>query len=226
MSVVNNWIHRLILVLIALQCGILWADDADRVRFAGKGNDLTDVFGTDGPWMLDWSIRSDVPLLGNFEMRLHDGGSGDFIGTIVQLEGTGSGLKLFEQGGDYRIAVVASNIAWELEISAVSERQAAEIKRLTDDRPSLQDSSRKALRRVREGSFNEWRPVGNDTLLLFGTNRMGWRATFPVPCPGLESAEAISFVTPATGDIEEYDSILLDDGTRCYFDRVVPTILD
>ena len=63
-------------------------------------------------------------------------------------------------------------------------------------------------------------------LLLFDNDRMRWRATFAQPCPGLESATVISFVTSVAGSLEDYDSILLEDGTRCYFDRVVPTLLD
>lgn len=218
--------YKLILSFLAMQSCIAWADDPIRVRFDGEGNGRTAVFETDGPWMLDWSIRSDIPLPTNFEMRLHDGASGSFIGTIVQLEGTGSGLKLFDAGGDYQIAIVASNIAWELEISEVDEAQAAEIKRRSEGSPSLQDSVRETMRHVRESSFTEWRPQGDRTLLLFDTGGMGYRATFSQACPGLESATVISFVTPATGSMDEYDSILLEDGTRCYFDRVVPTVLE
>jgi len=221
----RRWLFRLTLGLLVLQAADAWAD-TDRLRFSGTGNGSTDVFATAGPWLLDWSIHSETALPSYFEMRLHDGGSGQHIGTIVQLEGTGNGLKLFEHGAEYKISVVASNISWELEIAEVSEEKAAEIKRLSVGDPSLADASQQALRRVREGSFRSWRPEGNDALLLFDSDGMGLRASFIAPCPGLESATAISFATPAVGSIDEYDSILLDDGTRCYFDRVVPTRIE
>lgn len=35
---------------------------------------------------------------------------------------------------------------------------------------------------------------------------------------------AISFVTSAAGGLDQYDLVMLDDGTRCYFDRVIPTV--
>ena len=222
----RNRYCRLIVGLFAVQCCMASAADTDRVRFEGEGNRRTAVFATGGPWMLDWSIRSDVPSLAIFEMRLHEGASGDYIGNIVELRGTGSGLKLFEEGGDYQIDIVARNVTWELEITQVSEEQAAATRRLSQGEPTLQDSTRETLRLVREGTFSEWRPEGNDALLLFDSNRMRWRATFAKPCPGLESATVISFVTPVAGNLEDYDSILLEDGTRCYFDRVVPTLLD
>ncbi len=222
----RNRYCQLIVGLFAVQCCMASAADTDRVRFEGEDNGRTAVFATGGPWMLDWSIRSDVPSLAIFEMRLHEGASGDYIGNLVELRGTGSGLKLFEEGGDYQIAIVARNVTWELEITQVSEEQAAETKRLSQGEPTLQDSTRKTLRVVREGTFSEWRPEGNDALLMFDSNRMRWRATFAKPCSGLESATVISFVTPAAGNLDDYDSILLEDGTRCYFDRVVPTLLD
>ncbi len=217
---------RFFLALLVLQCYAASATEADRMRFDGEGNGRTAVFEVEGPWLLDWSLHSDVPLLAVFEMRLHEGASGDFIGRLMELHGTGNGLKLFEEGGDFQIAIVASNVAWELKISQVSAEQAAQIKRLSANKPTLQDSAKAKQRVVREGTFSEWRPVGNDTLLLFDSDNIGWRATFAEPCPGLESATVISFVTPAVGSLEDYDSILLENGTRCYFDRVVPTLVE
>jgi hypothetical protein len=37
---------------------------------------------------------------------------------------------------------------------------------------------------------------------------------------------ALSFVTASGSRLDQYDSILLDDGTRCYFERVMPTLFD
>jgi Fe-S cluster assembly iron-binding protein IscA len=39
-------------------------------------------------------------------------------------------------------------------------------------------------------------------------------------CPGLSKAKELSFVTPGKENHDFYDSILLDDGLRCYFDKV------
>ena len=222
----RNRVFQMALGLVAIHCCIASAADTERVRFDGIDNGRTAVFETKGPWMLDWSIRSDMPLMAVFDMRLHDAASGAFIGSLVELHGTGSGLKLFDQAGRYQIAIVANNVSWELEITEVSEEQAAQMKRLTAGEPTLRDSVKAQNRLVREGTFSEWRPEGNDTLLLFDSNNIGWRATFAQPCPGLESATAISFVTPGAGGLEDYDSILLEDGTRCYFEQVIPTLLD
>lgn len=221
--------HRVVCILSVVAMASIVAMPiaaSDAVRFTGKGDDRTAVFRTSGPWTLDWSIASDFPLLANFEMRLHDGASGEFMGTVIQLEGTGNGLKLFENGGEFRLSIVASNVAWELEIAEVTGEQAARIKRGADDEPSLQDSSRRTMRQLPIDTFNSWRAIGNDTLLLFDDGGTGWRVTFAGTCPGLASASAVSFVTSSRGDMNAYDSILLDDGTRCHFDRVIPTFVD
>lgn len=212
-------------LLVACSAPLL-AADTDRIRFDGEGNGQTATFEMKGPWLLDWKIQSEAPLLAVFEMRLHDATTNEYLGTLVELHGVGSGLKLFEEAGAFRISVAARNVAWALQVSEVSGEKAAEIKRLDAGQTTLKDSTTATMRLVREGTFSQWRPVGNEALLLFDSNGVGWRATFGVPCPGLESATAISFVTPLRGSLEAYDSILLDDGTRCYFERVVPTLVD
>jgi hypothetical protein len=63
-------------------------------------------------------------------------------------------------------------------------------------------------------------------LLLFSDFGLEWRATFTPPWPGPKSATALFFVSPSYPAREEYDSILLDDGTRCFFDRVTPTLAE
>jgi hypothetical protein len=212
-------------ILLALQVCVASAADNDGVRFTGVDDGQTGVFEIEGPWLLDWSTSSETPLAAVFQMRLHDGGTGEFLGNIIELHGTGRGLKLFEEGGEFQIEVVASGVMWELDIANINEDQAAELKRSPEQRPTLKHSARLKLRLVREGTFNEWRPEGNNILLLFDNDELRWRANFAQPCPGLETATAISFVTSAAGSLEDYDSILLDDGTRCYFDRVIPATI-
>ena len=65
------------------------------------------------------------------------------------------------------------------------------------------------------------------TLLLFAADKVhGYRVMFSPACPGLSNAKALSFVTEFDQGVESYNSILLDNGTRCYFNRVVPTVFD
>lgn len=215
------------IAMVVLLCAVSGSAIADSLRFSGEGHERTAAFDTDGPWLLDWAASSDAPLLAELEMRLHDGTTGAFLGTIVQLEGTGRGLKLFEESGSFAIAIVASNIRWQLEIVELDQEEADRLKRQAGGSGrSLEERSQQVLKLVPAGSFSSWRPEGPQTLLLFGEVGTGWRVTFAQPCPGLESASGIAFVTPTVGELNVYDSILLDDGTRCRFSRAVPTVTD
>lgn len=216
------------------------AVNAEVTHFAGNTTERTEIFEVAGPWLLDWSVRSSSKLPCNYqiwaddgneglpcnlELRLLDAGSGEHIGTIAQLEGEGRGFKLFEQAGSYRIDVVSQHVNWELLIEPVDEERAAELKALAEKGPSLAVRAQAAARQVAEGSFKSWRPVDDQTLLLFAEDGIsGFRVMFEPPCPGLSKAKALSFVTVLGPGIERYDSVLLDDATRCYFKKVVPTV--
>ena len=217
--------------------------NADDLRFAGDKTDRTDVFTMDGPWLLDWSARSPSRLPCNYqiwskdgssglpcniELRLVDARSGDYLGTIAQLEGEGRGYKLFGDAGTYRIEVVSQHVNWELLVKPISEERAARLRGMTEKGPTLEDRSTAVARQVPDDAFTSWRPVDDTTLLLFTEDdSTGFRVTFAGGCTGLAKVKTLSFVSASSaGGIDHYDSILLDDGTRCYFDRVYPTILD
>lgn len=199
---------------------------ADVQKLSGKNSGMPPAFTVDGPWTMDWSARSDSVDLASFEVRLHDGMTGQFIGMVAEVKGTGTGLRLFESGGTFQVVVIGTLVEWDIEIQAINEEQAARMKRTAKGKPSLLDSVREASRLVPEGSFESWRPLGNENLLLFDDDRVGWRISFSPACPGLEAATAISFVMAADGgSVGQYDSILLDDGTRCYFEKVIPYVV-
>jgi hypothetical protein len=228
-----------LLTCIFIACPASAAD----LRFAGDASDRTDTFTMDGPWLLDWSARSPsrLPcnyqiwsrdstegLPCNFELRLFDADSGDYIGMIAQLEGEGRGYKLFEAAGNYRIEIVSQHVAWELLVKPITKERAAKLKSLTASGPTFEDRSVTAAREVAEGTFTSWRPVDDGVLLLFAEDgATGYRVTFTPGCTGLAEATALSFVSASSaGGVERFDSILLDDGTQCYFDRVIPTVFD
>lgn len=201
---------------------------ASELRFDGDASTSTPVFEQSGPWMLDWSTRSDNALPKIFELRLYDADSGEFVGTIVQQRDTGSSRRMFEDPGRYRIDVVASHLEWTLLVTPVETGEAGRLKRRAEGRSSVQDTAAVFVRQVAEDDFESWRPVDNRTLLLFAPDETrGFRVTFAKPCPGLEQATALTFMAAGYGSGGElYDAIMLDDGTHCPFERVIPTVFD
>ncbi len=214
-------------IIALLLCGILSPAFGDEViRFTGTENQRTPVFETGGPWLLYWSVRSEFPEMARFEIRVYDASAGEFLGT-VQHEGPGGGRRLFNEGGSYSIHVVAEALTWDIEITETERGRAAELERASEGRTTLGDAASAEARRVPADAFASWRPVDDSTLLLFSSDEAsGFRVYFAEPCTGLARATALSFVSQPGGGPERYDSILLEDGTRCYFDRVVPSVFD
>ncbi len=220
---------RLSAVLLLALVAVPFTAQADTLaRFSGDNNGRTPVFEPGGPWMLYWYTKSDNTLPKTFEMRLYDADSGKYLGTVIQQRIIANGKKLFEDAGRYRVDVVAGNLDWTLVVSEVVEDEAAQLIRESSGRPTIGDSAQRYAIQVSEDDFESWRPVDDQTLLLFAADEsQGFRVTFDVPCRGLKEATALTFVSSGVGrNGELFDSIMLDDGTHCAFARVVPTIFD
>ena len=218
----RNYLRYAWIGLLAVFCTSALGANAEPIRFEGSDNGRLGPFTVGGPWLLDWSSRSDFPMMSEFELWLLDGSSGKSIGMVAQLEGRGQGRKMFTQPGTYQLSVRSPSSVYEITITEISESRAAALQAGTDTESALQDATKRLLGRVREGSFDSWRAVDEQTLLLFSDGGPGQRVNFATACSGLTSARALSFVASMADGAALYDSILFDDGRRCYFDRVVP----
>jgi len=217
-----------VILALALAGTALIAEAGTLARFEGDSNERTPVFEPGSPWMLYWYTQSDNTLPKTFELRLYDADSGEYLGTIIQQRIIANGEKLFEHAGRYQVGVVAANLDWTLAVSEISEEKAARLIRESKGQPTLEDTAGRYANQVAEGSFESWRPVDNQTLLLFATDEtQGFRIGFEIPCKGLKDATALTFMSSDMGpDGDLYDSIMLDDGIHCSFARVIPTIFD
>lgn len=211
--------------LLAVVFSLPASADEAITSFEGEGSGRSARFATSGPWMLDWSIASDLPVVAKFEMRLHDGTTGALIGPVIDIEGTGQGSKLFAEEGEFQLRVVATAVKWKVRVTVADEELAARVIRESEGRATLSDRSASTSRRVGEATFDSWRPENDSSLLLFGEDGTGYRISFEPPCNGLAAATALSFVTARGATADEYDSILLEDGTRCFFGSVIPSVM-
>jgi len=214
--------------LLAVLAAPLAIEAGTLARFEGDSNERTPVFEAAKPWMLYWYTQSDTTLPKTFELRLYEADSGKYLGTIIQQRIIANGEKLFEDPGRYQVDVVAGNLDWTLVVSEIPAEKAAQLIRESKGQPTLEDSAGRYARQVAASSFESWRPVDNETLLLFAADETrGFRVSFEAPCRGLTDARELMFVSSGTGsDGELYDSIMLDDGTKCVFAKVVPTVFD
>lgn len=190
-------------------------------RFSGHGAQKTDEFEVKGPWLLDWQVNSEFPNLASTVVRLEDAATLETIGIVADFHGTGRGLKLFRESGTFRLEITGENVDWLVEIREISEAWATRLERMTRTARSDREHPGVLRNQVVPGSFSGWRAESDQALTLIGTGMMSYRVTFgPTGCSGLAAAKTLSAVTPDKGPQSVYDSILLDNGNRCYFDEV------
>lgn len=196
---------------------------ASAERLTGSDSGRPPAVTLDGPWLMEWSTKSEFPLLASIEIRLYDADNGEYLGMVAELKGTGSGAKLFENPGSYQFVIVGTSVDWDIRIEEVDAERAATMRREAEGRATIQDTAREVSRLVPESSFESWRPEGNDTLLLFRDGMLSWKVGFAPACPGLGSATSLSFVMRSVErGTDQYDSVLLESGQRCYFTSVTP----
>jgi len=196
------------------------AAEAPARKFSGSESRETEEFTVKGPWLLDWRVESEFPDLAAAAINLKDD-SDKIVDTVADFAGQGNGLKLFRQSGTFRIAVSVQNAKWSIEVSEISEEWANRLEKMTQERAAGHTPTRPPQKQVAAGTFKGWHAESDQAIVLSGTGAMDFRITFGTGgCPGLAKAKELSFVTPGKDNTEVYDSILLDDGTRCYFDQV------
>lgn len=211
----------LVACMVAVASAVTAAPETPLAKFSGQNSGQTREFEVKGPWLLDFQVTSEFPELAATLIRLEDG-SGQTLGVVADFAGTGRGLKLFHESGTYRLRITGESSDWRIEISQISEAWAARLEQMTaSGRSGPGGRAGGQQKQVFAEAFDGWRAEDDGTLILIGTGAMSFRVSFgPAGCSKLAGAEALSFVTPEDGPHDVYDSILFDDGTRCYFDKV------
>lgn len=219
----SKHLRVLLLALAAMPLAMAFAGEPQAFKFSGSGSGRTPVFEVAGPWLIDWEALGEFPRATFIEFRLHDAGSGDVLGIISQAEGGARGLKLMEQAGRFRIEVSTGEVDWRIEVIPVSAERAAQLKDKAGREPNLAERSKNTARHLPDGPFAGWHAADDSTIYLDQDDGRGWCLSFSTPCAGLSQARGITFVTAGDGPVDEYDSVMLEDGSRCYFDSVAPT---
>jgi len=206
--------------LVAASVGASAGAESPVAEFSGHDSGKTDPFDVKGPWLLDWRIDSEFPDLATTKIQLVDA-SDQLVGVVANFRGTGNGLKLFRETGTFRLDVTAENSRWFAQVTEISETAAARLEQMTRATRDDRWRSSTSQNQVATNSFSGWHLDGDHALILVGTGETNFRVSFGSNgCPGLAAAKTISFVTPDAGPLDVYDSVLLDDGTRCRFSKV------
>jgi len=116
----------LLIALILLLCGIsMDASSAELVdKFTGSGSGETAEFEVQAPWLLDWRVNSDYPQMLGIEVSLIDAKFGTHAGYVLKTKQAGNGVRLFHEGGRYRLKVDATMAEWTLKVEQLSREEA------------------------------------------------------------------------------------------------------
>ena len=100
------------------------ADSKSLVReFRGDNNTTTAEFRVDGPWLLDWRLDADYEQLVALDIVLIDARTGKHMGRVLHTQYIGNGLKLFEDGGTYKLRISATLARWRIKIEQITPEE-------------------------------------------------------------------------------------------------------
>jgi len=93
-------------------------------RFNGSGSGETAEFEVRAPWLLEWRVNGDYPQMLGIEVSLIDAKTGTHAGYVLKTKQRGNGVRLFHEGGLYRLKVDATLAEWILKVEQLSREEA------------------------------------------------------------------------------------------------------
>lgn len=105
-------------------------------EFKGNRSATTDGFIVQAPWILDWRLYGDYEQMVALDVQLLDAKTGVMIGRVLHTKRKGNGVKLFNEGGNFRLRVSSTLARWTLKVEQLTEEEA---KTYTPRKKSLLD---------------------------------------------------------------------------------------
>ncbi len=93
-------------------------------EFSGDKSATTAEFRVDGPWLLDWRLDSDYEQMVALDISLIDARTGEHMGRVLHTMYKGNGVKLFDEGGVYRLRISATLARWRIKIQQITPEEA------------------------------------------------------------------------------------------------------
>lgn len=119
--------HRLlsVFVLVATTVVATGVQSKELVqKFTGSRSAETAEFEVQHPWIIDWLVNGDYPQMLAVEVSLIDARTGQHAGYVLKTKYKGNGVRLFEEGGRYRLKVDATMANWILKVEQLSREEA------------------------------------------------------------------------------------------------------
>ena len=92
--------------------------------FKGSQSITTSEFDVSSPWLIDWRVNSNYKENMALEVSLVDAKTGFLVGRIFKTKYAGNGVKIFNDGGRYRLRVSSSFTNWNFKIKEITISEA------------------------------------------------------------------------------------------------------
>lgn len=92
-------------------------------EFKGNSTLTTADFVVDGPWLLDWRLDGDYDQLVALDISLIESRTGRHVGRVLHTKYKGNGLKLFNDGGKYKLRISSTFARWRVRIQQISPEE-------------------------------------------------------------------------------------------------------
>lgn len=93
-------------------------------EFTGTAATTTAEFSVEGPWLLDWRLDGDYEQLIALDIALIESPSGRHLGRVLHTKFRGNGVKIFNEGGVYRLRVSSTLAKWRIKIEQITAEEA------------------------------------------------------------------------------------------------------
>jgi len=93
-------------------------------EFSGDQSETTAEFKVDGPWLLDWRLDADYEHMVALDISLIDARTGQHMGRVLHTKYKGNGLKLFDEGGIYKLRISSTLARWRVKIEQITPEEA------------------------------------------------------------------------------------------------------
>lgn len=92
-------------------------------EFTGSTTMTTSEFLVEGPWLLDWRLDGDYEKMVALDIMLIEAKTGRHVGRVLHTKRKGNGLKLFNEGGLYKLRISSTFARWRVRIEQITPEE-------------------------------------------------------------------------------------------------------
>ena len=113
------------IILAGLCCFLSVAESRELIKeFKGSESRTTAEFKVKAPWIVDWRTTGDYPGTMAMDVHLVISPGGEYVGKVATTKWVHDGVRLFDEGGVYRVRVDSNLLNWTIRVEQLSRQEA------------------------------------------------------------------------------------------------------